>query len=260
MPFDWRTPFGYFIALAALGIGLHCISFAAVPVICFLIQSCRLLKTFVEDITKDVCRLQERSSHSSNGPREHLKREIVEYFAILIQNHSTLKQLSSLWLGDFIDFFLFARKFLHFRFVVKFNDCYEFVIIDISLWANLTICSTLLTFQFELVEYFIAIIWFVHFRADFVIFPHFMTFSCRSKSDAHLNPMVFMKTFVLIFWAFACYFLFCEVIQQFQCNSILWIFWLIFTQFSVAVWWNGHKPVHSSQWCSRSMRLVFVLG
>lgn len=137
-----------------LSVETHCISLAAVPVIGFLIQSCRLLKTFVEDITKDVSRLIEGSPHSSDRRRPRTKEAMAASFAGVIQNHSTVKQLG-FNLYVFVSFFSAQAQNIafYFRFVDKFNDCYEFIIIDISLWANLTICSTLLTLQFEMVEY-----------------------------------------------------------------------------------------------------------
>lgn len=91
LPFDWKTPLGYLTALGMLCVEIHCIAFAAVPVIGFLIQSCRLLKTFVEDITKDVSRLVESSPHSSRITRT--RKTTAEYFISLIQDHSTVKQL-----------------------------------------------------------------------------------------------------------------------------------------------------------------------
>lgn len=125
LPFNWKSPSGYFIALLLQSTEIFCMTYADIPVFWFLFQSCQLFEAFVEDISNAVLHLDMDKSKSA----KETQIQPTEQFINLLRNFSTIKQ-----------------------FVNKFNDCYEYIVTSISLWANLTICSTLLTLQFELVK------------------------------------------------------------------------------------------------------------
>lgn len=57
LPFDWKTPFGYLIALLAEFATVHSSSFLFSPVASFFIGSAWLLICFIQDITSDLADL-----------------------------------------------------------------------------------------------------------------------------------------------------------------------------------------------------------
>ena len=151
LPFNWKTPLGYLIALLIQCIETTCDDFSGLPVACFLFQSCQLFEAFVEDIARDVSLLDiEFCSSEAN------RHQATENFVNVLRNFTTVKQLSDAMIFDrmsiLVIFAIFWSILLIFRFVYKFNECYEFIITDISLWSNIMITTTLLTIQFELVE------------------------------------------------------------------------------------------------------------
>lgn len=151
LPYNWETPLNYLMTLLMLCVVVHFMAYSAIPLICFLIESCFLMKTFVEDISKDIPLLNEDVAHSSNK-KSTKKTQIAKHFSNMLQNHSIVKQLSKI---DFyaVMLYFYCHCTIHFRFAMNFNDCYEFIIIDISIWAHSSICCTLLSIHFELVEY-----------------------------------------------------------------------------------------------------------
>lgn len=147
LPFNWRAPIGYLIALLIESIDTVCSDFSGLPVACFLFQTCQLFQAFVEDISNDVSLLDlEFCSSEAKGP------EMIQKFNSIIHNFAIVKQLSEMKRRKHF-FSIFVWTFTYFRFVGKFNECYEYIITDISFWANLMICTTLLTIQFEIVEF-----------------------------------------------------------------------------------------------------------
>lgn len=53
LPFDWKTPFGYFIAVVPQAIDVFCVVFNVPPIIGFMYGSCSLIIAFIEDITSE---------------------------------------------------------------------------------------------------------------------------------------------------------------------------------------------------------------
>lgn len=89
LPFNWTTKLGYLIALFIEAIDAYTISLCGVPVICFFVGSCSLLKTIIEDITNDLSLLNVTPSLDGN----HIKMK--ELFCTFIQSISKAEQLSS---------------------------------------------------------------------------------------------------------------------------------------------------------------------
>lgn len=90
LPFNWQTKFGYLIALIIEAIGASTISLCGVPVICFLVGSCWLLKTIIQDITNDLSQLNETVPSSTED-----KNDVEKIFRTFIQNFSKTEELSS---------------------------------------------------------------------------------------------------------------------------------------------------------------------
>lgn len=79
LPFNWKTPTAYLIAVSAQSIPIYCTLFCAQSVICFLIGSCWLIDSIVNDIASDLPQLNVGGASNRN---ENTKRLccIVEFF------------------------------------------------------------------------------------------------------------------------------------------------------------------------------------
>ena len=87
LPFDWKTPFGYLLAISAQAAGYFCICSNAPPVIGYMIGSCWLFISFIEDITTEFLLLN--SSEASSNQND---KEFKENFCNIIQLYSDVKQ------------------------------------------------------------------------------------------------------------------------------------------------------------------------
>lgn len=90
LPFDWKTPLGYSIALVLQAIGTYCTSVCGVPSLCSMIGCCCLLATFVEDITNDLANFETNDMFEASLHRN----EIVEHFKNAVKSFVAVKQLS----------------------------------------------------------------------------------------------------------------------------------------------------------------------
>lgn len=90
MPYNWRTPHAYFLTSLFEYFNLYYANSILCSVLSFLIGSCVLLKTFIEDITADLISLKMNDKTASDENRS----KIVGIFCKSIQNHADLKQLS----------------------------------------------------------------------------------------------------------------------------------------------------------------------
>lgn len=89
LPFNWKQPFGYAIALMMQCIQAYYSVMAGVVMSCYLIGSCFLLKSFINDITNDVSVLNFEAI-TSDG-KYGLK---IKHFINIVQEFSTVKELS----------------------------------------------------------------------------------------------------------------------------------------------------------------------
>lgn len=102
IPWDWRAPFKYVIALIAQTIAKLCTLYCVAPVIAFVIGSCWLFCAFLEDITEELYGLRaERLSIARQN-------EMKGHFCKIMRLYSDVKQLSD----D--------------EFVCKFNEYFQF--------------------------------------------------------------------------------------------------------------------------------------
>lgn len=155
LPFDWKTPIGYSLAIFSFCIVTYVLTSGIVPIVCFFIGSSELFMSFNRDLTSDVKHLNKLGRKSTN---DESHREIQQFFVNIVVNFSTVKQLSAfspyfeLYLLvpiDLIDFII-----LRFRFFAKFNDILEFAITDLFIFSLFSICCSLFALQTEImVEY-----------------------------------------------------------------------------------------------------------
>lgn len=92
MPFNWKTPFGYCITMLIQSTDVYYSGLCGLPIVCFLIGGCYLLKTIVNDITNDLFRL----NTVQKSEKDRINTKIL--FCNIIQNFSDTKQLSKIYL------------------------------------------------------------------------------------------------------------------------------------------------------------------
>lgn len=91
LPFNWKTPVGYFVALLMQCIEILYMTSAGVPVLCFLFHSCQLMEAFVQDISEGISHLNINKPTSADRSQS----QIAAIFIDFVENISTVKQLSS---------------------------------------------------------------------------------------------------------------------------------------------------------------------
>lgn len=91
MPFNWKTPYGYFIAYVIVSCAAYCTFYCAYWVLCFLIGSCWLFVTIAEDITNDLKQLNINEDKVSHESRQKLQRRII---INIVRLHVDATQLS----------------------------------------------------------------------------------------------------------------------------------------------------------------------
>lgn len=87
-PFDWKTPYGYPVAVLIEGASGTCAIFCYVTVACFLIESCLLVISMLKDIANDLAGLHFIRSKNATVQFEHR-------FFSLFSSYSDVKQLSN---------------------------------------------------------------------------------------------------------------------------------------------------------------------
>lgn len=88
LPFNHKTLFGYMCCYVFQAVGNACICFSTVPTNVFIIGTCLLINSFVDDIKNDLPKLKVRKS--SNGKARKMK----EHFGYIVKMYSDIKQLS----------------------------------------------------------------------------------------------------------------------------------------------------------------------
>lgn len=89
LPFDWKTPLGYLIAVTFLCVTAYCVFFSAVPILGIAIGSSILANTAIDVATSDVNQLKEMTDQSHLSHIDMLKR-----FCSIIEDISDIKELS----------------------------------------------------------------------------------------------------------------------------------------------------------------------
>lgn len=142
-PFNWRTPFGYAIAWLGTYATMFASLFSCSPIMCLLISSCWLIKTFTTDVKADLSRL----THKINDQK--LKKRLSS----IVQQFCTIEQLSDkwiLWATNLRIFFISLR--LPCRFIIHFNNIYEFIIFGYFAWSLTSMGAALFLLVTILVE------------------------------------------------------------------------------------------------------------
>lgn len=88
LPFNWKTPHGYLIALFLESIASFTVGSIIVPPICIVIGSCFLVSSFVNDMAVKMPKLDVKKR--PNGKSQEIKK----HFCNIIGNISDAKQLS----------------------------------------------------------------------------------------------------------------------------------------------------------------------
>lgn len=158
LPFNWRTPFGYAIALCLQAIGTYCTSADGIPVVCSMIGCCWLLKTFVQDITHDLAQFVANDIFQGSFDRS----ETMEHFTNVVKSFTIVKQLSFLaFFMNSVQHRLELKRKLNDNFFIKsdrlvdeFNANFQIFISGIYVWIRVTVWASIITLIYELVEYF----------------------------------------------------------------------------------------------------------
>lgn len=95
LPFNWRTPHGYLIALIFESIASFTVGSFVVPPICFFIGSCFLITSFVNDITVKIAHLH--VNKRSEGRNQRIEEDLIN----IIDDISEVNELS---------IFIFAQR------------------------------------------------------------------------------------------------------------------------------------------------------
>lgn len=149
LPFNWKQPIGYAIALSMQCIEVYYSVMAGVILGSYAIGSCFLLKSFVNDITNDILLFNLEAAVSDHNYELTAKR-----FIHFVQEFSNVKELSQwIWMEFFIGNDSFNFFFSNSRFIREFNRDFQYFVIVNYFWSRLTMLSSTITLFFVLVEY-----------------------------------------------------------------------------------------------------------
>lgn len=85
-----KTPFGWLLATLLLSTVVYAFSFWAAQVVCFLVGSCLVLVSLVEDISNDL-KLLDVSIAARNAKENHQVEQRV-HFCKIVQLHADIKE------------------------------------------------------------------------------------------------------------------------------------------------------------------------
>lgn len=88
LPFDWKTPLGYHFAVFWFFSGTYFSMLANSPLISFMVGSCWLVITFINDLTNDLSEL------NANNARKINRQKIYKRFCNVIRQFCAIEQLS----------------------------------------------------------------------------------------------------------------------------------------------------------------------
>lgn len=90
LPFDWRTPFGYLVTLAAEYTSINSAVFGFTPIISFFIGSGWFAIWIVKDITSDLAALKDQQVSTKRRQKELKKK-----FYYIVRFYSDARELSA---------------------------------------------------------------------------------------------------------------------------------------------------------------------
>ncbi|XP_031626848.1 uncharacterized protein LOC116343092 [Contarinia nasturtii] len=123
-PFDWKDPINYLVAFTVDVMCIYCVLLATASILIYATTSCCMILAFVNDLKQEVNTLNAIGKDGRN--QTELKGKLSEF----VEFHVTVKE-----------------------FAFKYADAYEFIFLIYFLWSSVTICSTLLIAEFELVGF-----------------------------------------------------------------------------------------------------------
>lgn len=167
LPFNWKTPIGYLIALSAEYASVHSALFGFTPVTSFFVGSAFLTTCFVRDIENELPQLNviARSTRS--------RKKMMERFCYIVRFHSDAKQLSAMR----TIFLQFNSIYFLCRLVDELSQIFEFILFDLFLWSVLSIANAFFVFMSQLVEYKLE---FFHFSLSSITnFLHIISLLCK---------------------------------------------------------------------------------
>lgn len=89
LPFDWKNPFGYVMALVFVGVTAYCVFFSAVPTLGIAIGSSILANSAIDVAASDVNKLNEMTNQ---GKRNH--SDMLKHFCSIVEDISDIRELS----------------------------------------------------------------------------------------------------------------------------------------------------------------------
>lgn len=89
LPFNWKSPFGYLIAMIIFAEATYYLLYCGVIMVCFLVGSCWLIQTIVQDVADDVSAFNVTSKKWNQN-----RMEMRKIFNKFIDDNSKAKQLS----------------------------------------------------------------------------------------------------------------------------------------------------------------------
>lgn len=162
-PFDWRSPFGFFIAFSIQSASSYCITISAVCHMNILIGSCVLLLTITKDLKNEFKSTAELNETKMNRTELYKKMSnLIEFHTDTIELSEIIKTcLKSIDQDWNCQLFLNSRlnssikiSFFVSSLAQKLANFYEFMITSVFLWGISSISSMLLTVKMEIVKCF----------------------------------------------------------------------------------------------------------
>lgn len=91
-PFDWRTPFGYFLAWLSQSTGVAAVTLAVIPFYCILFGSCWLFIVIARDITADVAAFNKVIKTRRDSAGADRLMASIHGFCDIVRNYSDVKE------------------------------------------------------------------------------------------------------------------------------------------------------------------------
>lgn len=143
LPFNWKTPIGYALSIVFVMLITKCVFICVMPTLCFTLGCGMLTKAFIEHLITDFNMFNKKIRKHP----DHLK-QLKQDFCSIARTFSELKELS-------IPFHfpqLFDQPVFSFlRFMAVATELLEYIFTVAFIWSLLTLCTSLLFFQFGLV-------------------------------------------------------------------------------------------------------------
>lgn len=145
LPFDWHTPFGYFIALFAQFTAAYAMLSGTSIFISFLFGSCWLFITIIRDITNDL--MEFNCKQTSKSSEQNLKVQFHSIVELYVDGKQLMDEFNGIYEIIITTGFFWARLGIEPKKLNFSNDTFLMVRFILSL----AICSSVLLLQIQLV-------------------------------------------------------------------------------------------------------------